>query len=247
MRSIRQKIRKFLLILSFILFPVMQYYFSPYLIIQGASENIVNGSFIIFFIFLFFGIFLGRSFCGWIQPCGGFQEIAFLFRDKKIKNNFGNYIKYIIWILWLLFLISIIIIAGGYKNINFFYGTDKGISISNIYAYIVYYGVIFIFLLLSLIFGRRASCHYICWMSPFMIIGRFIGNVLNVPSLRLKSYKDKCVSCKKCNDICPMSLDVNDMVSKNKMEHTECILCGECVDSCKNSAIKFYFGAIKKQ
>ena len=240
----RQKIRKFLLIISFLLFPVTQYYFSPYIIIESASGNIINGSFIIFSMFLIFGIFFGRAFCGWSQPCGGMQEILFLARDKKIKNNFGNIIKYIIWGLWLILLASIIIISGGYKYINFFYMTEYGISISNIYAYVIYYGVIIIFLLLSLIFGRRASCHYICWMSPFMVVGRNLSNLFNIPSLRLKATKEKCISCMQCNEICPMSLDVNKLANKKNMENSECILCGECVDICKQGVIKYYFGKL---
>lgn len=44
----RQKIRKTLLVFSFLLFPITIWYFSPYLIIQAASEHIMNGSFIVF-------------------------------------------------------------------------------------------------------------------------------------------------------------------------------------------------------
>ncbi len=38
-----------------------------------------------------------------------------------------------------------------------------------------------------------------------------------------------------------MSLDVNGMVKLGAMEHTECILCGTCVDNCPNHAIEFSF------
>lgn len=44
----RQKFRRALLLISFLLFPVTIWYFSPYLIIQAASEHIMNGSFIVF-------------------------------------------------------------------------------------------------------------------------------------------------------------------------------------------------------
>jgi ferredoxin len=42
-----------------------------------------------------------------------------------------------------------------------------------------------------------------------------------------------------------MSLDVNGMVQKEAMEHTECILCGTCVDNCPAKAIRFRFAAGK--
>ena len=44
----RQKVRKTLIFISFLLFPVTMWYFSPYLIIQGMSEHILNGSFFVF-------------------------------------------------------------------------------------------------------------------------------------------------------------------------------------------------------
>lgn len=43
----RQRVRKTLLLISFLLFPITIWYFSPYLIIQAASEHIINGSFIL--------------------------------------------------------------------------------------------------------------------------------------------------------------------------------------------------------
>jgi hypothetical protein len=47
--------------------------------------------------------------------------------------------------------------------------------------------IVFAFLFLSsLVFGKRAGCHYICWMTPFMSIGRKIRNILKYPSLRLR-------------------------------------------------------------
>lgn len=38
-----------------------------------------------------------------------------------------------------------------------------------------------------------------------------------------------------------MSLPVEEMVKENKMENSECILCGTCVDGCKSKAIGFGF------
>lgn len=43
----RQCYRKALLLLSLLLFPVMLYYFSPMLILDGAAQGVINGSFII--------------------------------------------------------------------------------------------------------------------------------------------------------------------------------------------------------
>lgn len=40
-----------------------------------------------------------------------------------------------------------------------------------------------------------------------------------------------------------MSIDVEALVRAGAMEHTECILCGSCVDACPNSTIRFSFSS----
>jgi len=83
----RQKIRKALIIVSFLLFPVTIYYFSPVLIIQGAMEGIIVGSFILFALLFASSLFLGRAFCGWLCPAGGLQEICAISNDKLAKGG----------------------------------------------------------------------------------------------------------------------------------------------------------------
>jgi ferredoxin-type protein NapH len=38
----RQRVRKALIILSFLLFPITMNYFSPYIIVDGASQGIIS-------------------------------------------------------------------------------------------------------------------------------------------------------------------------------------------------------------
>jgi ferredoxin len=38
-----------------------------------------------------------------------------------------------------------------------------------------------------------------------------------------------------------MSLDVKEMVESENMKNSECILCGECVDTCPKKAITYSF------
>ena len=47
-QPLRQRIRKGVILTTFLLFPIIMNYFSPYVIIDGASQGIVNGSFIVF-------------------------------------------------------------------------------------------------------------------------------------------------------------------------------------------------------
>ena len=57
--AMRQRIRKTILLISLLLFPITMWYFSPYLIIGAAMEHIINGSFIVFVAMLVFSIFFG--------------------------------------------------------------------------------------------------------------------------------------------------------------------------------------------
>ena len=179
------------------------------------------------------------------------QEIAAPINNKPVKGHKLDWIKWLIWIPWISLIVITAVRAGGYSQVDFTYLTVNGISVAGteerpiLFAYLIYYIVIGLFFGLAIIFGRRAACHTICWMAPFMIIGRWFRNRFAWPSLRLKADAATCIDCQKCDRTCPMSLNVNQMVRDEKMENTECILCGTCVDTCPKDSIRYTFSAGK--
>lgn len=40
--------------------------------------------------------------------------------------------------------------------------------------------------------SKRALCHYLCWMAPFMVLGNKLRRLLHVRQLRLTSEKEAC-------------------------------------------------------
>ena len=233
-----QKIRKGLIFLSFFLFPAIFYYLSPVLIIQASSIGLINGSFILFLLMFISSLFLGRGYCGWVCPGAGCQEAIFLARDKRVTS--GDYIKWLIWIPWISSIAILAIRSGGYKSIDFFYQTTHGLSVYDVQSLLTYYSVLGLLIVLpAFVFGKRSFCHHLCWMAPFMILGRKIRNYFQWISLRLISAPDICKHCHTCTENCPMSLPVEEMVGQNIMENKECILCGTCVDGCKQGAIRY--------
>lgn len=242
----RQIIRKNILLFMFLLFPFLYYYLSPYLIIIGASEGIVTGSFVIFGFLFLVSLFLGRTFCGWLCPGGGEQEICSLIKNKRFKVGKLDWIKYLIWVPWLFIIGLMFYQAGGIRNINFFYHTFYGISVYNLGSVMLFVIIAAVIAVLSLTLGRRGFCHTLCWMAPFMIVGRRLSHFSNLPALRLESEKEKCIHCKICSQKCPMSLDVYHMVQIGNMEHSECILCGNCIDVCPENVIKYTFNKISR-
>lgn len=241
----RQRIRKGMILISFLLFPVIMNYLSPYVIIDGAMNGIVNGSFIVFILMFLSALFVGRFWCGWLCPAAGLQEACFAVNDKPARGGKLDWIKWFIWVPWVSLIAILAISAGGYRAVSFFHLTDSGISVTRPEMYVIYYAVVGVFLILPLIAGRRAACHYICWMAPFMIIGRKIRNIFKWPALRLEAEPENCIDCKRCTKDCPMGLDVNGMVQKGAMENSECVLCGTCVDVCPQGVIRYSFSAGK--
>jgi ferredoxin-type protein NapH len=235
----RQKIRVGLTLFSFLLFPATFYYLSPALIIGATYHGIVNGSFIIFAFLFISALFVGRCFCGWLCPGGGCQEAIMPVRNRRIKK--GNWVKWIIWVPWIGSIALLAIKSGGYKTIDFFYQTKHGLSIGDINALLTYFFVLALIAIPAFTIGTRSFCHHLCWMAPFMIIGKAIRDRFKWKSLILVPDAGKCVACHTCTSHCPMSLEVEEMVKNNDMNDAECILCGSCIDNCKQGAIKYSF------
>jgi polyferredoxin len=247
----RQRIRKALLFVSLLLFPVTLYYFSPVMILESASQGIVNASFIVFGLMLVAALFVGRLWCGWACPAGGLQEFGSPINDRPARGGKLDWIKWGIWIPWIGLIAVLAIQAGGYHTVDPFHNFAGGVTLAQPIEpggppwYMIYYIIILLFLGLAVAFGRRAGCHYVCWMAPFMIIGRKIRNLFKWPALRIKVDADKCTDCQTCTRECPMSLDVHAMVRKGSMENNECILCGTCIDVCPQHVKRYSFSAGK--
>lgn len=235
-------IRKAIMFLSLILFPITMNYLSPYVIYMAAAEGIINASLIVFLLLFVSSLFLGRAFCAYICPGGAAQDCMAQVNGKPFKGGWRNKIKYFIWAPWLLGIAALAIAAGGYARADLLFMTENGISVDAPGKYIIFYGIYIIFIAFSFISGKRAACHTICWMAPFMVLGRRLGRFIKIPCLRLEVQSDKCMDCKKCGQNCPMSIDVNSLVQKGDMWDDECILCGECAKACPGKAITRSFG-----
>jgi ferredoxin-type protein NapH len=235
----RQTIRKATILISFLLFPLTIFYFSPFLIILGASEGIITGSFIIFSLMFLTSLFFGRAYCGWVCPGAGLQESCMLVNGKNNKGGWRKWIKYLIWIPWVLIIATVLISSGRVISIDFLYQTWYGISMHNPFEWIIYYSVILLIVVLSFVGGKRSFCHSACWMAPFMVIGQYLRRILKIPGLRLKTEPEKCIGCHLCTKKCPMSLNVLELVKKGSITDIDCILCGECVDVCPKHVIHF--------
>ena len=185
----RQRTRKALLLLSFLVLPITLFYFSPYIILRGAAHGVVNGSLLVFTGMFVASLCVGRLWCGWACPAGGLQEYVAVVNNARTSRRI-NWIKWAIWIPWLGLIAFLAVRAGGYRRIDPFFHLQGGVTMAiprdtgGPPWYLVYYIIIVLITLLPFAVGRRAMCHTVCWMAPFMILGRRIRNLVRWPALR---------------------------------------------------------------
>jgi len=236
---LRQKIRRIILFVSLALFPVTMNYLSPYVSIDGAMAGVVSGSVIVFFLLFLSGLFFGRAWCGWVCPAGGLAEICLSVNAKPVPVKKLRIIRYSIFTVWFAILVAGFVLAGGIRGVDPLHLTERVISVDEPAKYIVYYMVMLIFFVLTIAIGRRGACHTICWMSPFLTAGMWLGRKLHFPQMRIRADASACVDCKLCNKKCPMSIDVSEQVKSGSVRSLDCILCGECVDACPKGVLSY--------
>jgi ferredoxin-type protein NapH len=240
-----QRIRKPIVISTAILFHLLlifHLFFSPVIIVLASYKGIVNASFVVFVILFLLSLFFGRAYCSWFCPGCGVQEIISVFIKRKSGNTRAIFIKYVIFAIWAGSIITGYVL-NGIHSVDLSYGMSDVPVTRKI---MLTFGAVMIIVPLTAVFGRFASCKYICWQVPFMIAGTKIRDYFHMRGLRLLSNSGGCKSCKICNFKCPMNIDVMTNVRRNNMVHTECILCGNCVESCKHGAIQFSFLSEKR-
>jgi polyferredoxin len=235
-----QQIRKPLVITTgvlFHLFLVFHLLFSPVIVVMASHRGIVNASLVAFILIFLLSLYFGRAYCSWFCPGCGIQEVLATFIKRKSPNNRALQIKYFIFIPWAL-AIGIGFIINGIRQIDLTYAMT---DITMARKIMMTTGAILIIVPLTLAFGQFASCKYICWQAPIMILGNKIRNYFRWPGLRLRIRNDRCNDCGSCNHHCPMNLDVMAAVQMGNLHYTECLLCGNCIDHCRNNVIRFSF------
>ena len=237
--SSRQKIRKALLILMFLLVPVTLFYVSPIVIMMGAEKGIITGSFVLFALLILLSLVVGRLWCGWCCPMGAWQEICSPVTKRTVPEGWPNWIKYLVTAVWLAMIGFTFRQAGGIRGVDLFFGTSNGLSITSLETLMVVLVIFAIILAVAFIAGRRGFCHVLCPVAGLMAAGRKIRNAIGWPALRLDADPAKCTDCKTCSRECPMGLDVNGMVRTGTMEQADCILCASCADACPQGAITY--------
>lgn len=233
----RQKIRKGIITFTLLLFPLLFLFMSPYIIVLAAAKGFINGSAVLFGCLFLFSIVGSRLFCGWVCPGGAIQDNVAQANSRPWNSKWKNASKYIIWVVWLSFIIWLWSTHTPLK-INLFYHTGVNKTQVELLVVIIYFIVVTLIYVFTILTGKRGMCHSLCWMAPFMVLGEKVADFLHIPRFRLKATSEDCIFCGQCDKQCPMSLKVSDMVKKNRMDSTECVSCLKCVDACPKKVLQ---------
>lgn len=168
---------------------------------------------------LFGPLIFGRGWCGY--ACWTAMVLDFLpYRlPQKPRKRIG-------WLRYVVFAASLAFVAG------LFLAQAKHMEQILFQAFLVgnllYYaaGIALAFLLRD----NRAFCKYLCPVTVFLKPMSYFS------LLRITCDHEKCVSCGKCRQVCPMEVDMQDN-SRRRKNGTECILCMECVKHCPTGAL----------
>jgi polyferredoxin len=236
----RQQLRKTLLALGLLLFQIklLHMFLSPVLPVVGASRGIVCASLMAYGLLFLSSILLGRAFCGWFCPGAAVQEVCSLTIHRRAKGGWRNWIKYGVCGAWAGAVLLAAIHAGGFHRIDLLFGTQSWKPGRDL---LLRFGAYVLIVPMSAALGRWASCHYLCWIAPLLILGTRIGDWSGWRALQLRPSPEACGDCGVCTEHCPMSLDVGAMVRSGVMRNDECVLCGNCADLCPTQAIRLTF------
>lgn len=234
------RLRNYILIGLVIMLPLLFSFYSPVLIVWGIEGGVITASIIIFATWFILSLFMGRSAsCGYTCPYGALQEICGgQVLKKKAESEKAGKIRYLVFGLFLFVMLYFTLKVGGIQGLDLFaangaYSASQSLTLIPV--------SIIAIALLSMIFGSRAFCRYLCPQGVFLTIGAKLGKKIRIPSLNLTPTPEKCSNCKLCDKSCPMGLKVNHMVNNNTMDNNNCILCGECIDKCPKEAINYSF------
>ncbi len=213
-----------------------------------GSRNFKFAFYVLGFLLLF-GAFFGRVVCGFLCPFGLIQDLIYKipvpksWRKRKLLpgDRFLKWLKYILLALFVILLPMVVVdVVGQGKPWFCAYVCPSGTFLGGVPLIAANEGLrsvlgwlwtwklsLLIGILVLSLFFYRPFCRYLC---P---LGAIYGCFNPIAFQRYKKDEDACISCGKCQTVCPFDLDP----SKNP-NSMECIRCGRCLDACPTDALE---------
>ncbi|MCW8802295.1 MAG: 4Fe-4S dicluster domain-containing protein [Candidatus Bathyarchaeota archaeon] len=187
---------------------------------------------------VFIGTLLyGRRFqCSSICLFNGFAAEVFepaiplIGKRKKIKHlelRFMNVIK------WLFLGIALLFITYWVLHLVGITTTPDISTISKLESYKYLVGELLLTLFFWVVFIGRGYCYY----CP---LGTVLSGVSRIAGQKITTNNTKCIECNKCNEICPMSIDIKSKaINGESVQNIRCVGCGHCIDECPTKTLAY--------
>jgi len=178
--------------------------------------------------------FLGRVFCSWICPISFFLELFDRARRLLSKKPFlQNKLLVAKGVLWFTLIAELIISLVLGAPLFVFLSppglVGREIVMAVFFGKLALEGVLIVVVILLELLTRRFFCRTFCPLGGLLA---FLGQKRK---LRVHLSAGDCLACGRCGKTCPMGLQPNEGQGLSAY----CWNCGECVDICRNGALRF--------
>ena len=172
------------------------------------------------------GLLAGNFFCGWLCPYGTAQElcgkIGSLFLKRKLKmppalQRYLQFSRYLLMLALLALGAQAIAAAAPINSYRSFMALAGGRVIETMAL-----AIMAVFLVIALFF-ERPFCNYVCSE------GIKFGVASLTRLFTIKRNAATCVNCQRCNQACPMNIQVS---AGKSVRNAQCINCFQCIAAC---------------
>ena len=208
--------------------------FFTYITTGQYLQRIYTSSFVLMGIVILLTLVFGRVFCSFLCPLGAIQEwIRGLGRKIGIKKDLELPVLIDKYARYLKYVILAVIVYFSYKTGDLiFRGYDPYNALMHLGEEfdekIAGYAILAV-VLVSALFSKNWWCRYFC---P---LGAALGIIRKFSPFRIKRNDQSCISCNKCDIVCPAKLNI---ANAKEVNSADCISCLGCVKNCPNSSLK---------